>query len=91
MDQPINRINQPINQYSNQVWQREYIRTQEDGDTGPIEEFLSEAVKGNCEGLMVKTLTVSTPFKLVDSTMWLACRARDRAYLNPNLGCRDEG
>ncbi|CBN75600.1 conserved unknown protein [Ectocarpus siliculosus] len=40
-----------------------FMDHKEDGDTGPIEEFLSEAVKGNCEGLMVKTLTANSSYE----------------------------
>eukprot|EP00804_Cyclotella_cryptica_P014529 CCRYP_004825-RA/>CCRYP_004825-RA protein AED:0.05 eAED:0.05 QI:141/1/1/1/0.75/0.8/5/558/998 len=44
----------------------------ENGDTTVIEEFLEQAVKGQCEGLMVKTLDVSAAYKpSLRSLNWL--------------------
>lgn len=40
-----------------------YVDHVEDGDTIQIEEFLDKAVKGQCEGLMVKTLDVNATYE----------------------------
>jgi DNA ligase-1 len=44
----------------------------ENGDTELIEEFLDQAVKGQCEGLMVKTLDENAQYKpSLRSLNWL--------------------